>query len=109
MYQEREKYTEETNRTGIPDSLLQRAEEKSGVSFHDVRVHYNASEPKRVGALAYTQGSNIYISPGQEEHLSHELGHVVQQKLGMVKPTTEINGLPVNDDEELEKEADLFL
>lgn len=107
MYQEEQK--EQQNLTGIPDSLLRRAETKAGMSLADVRVHYNASEPAKVGALAYTQGTDVFVGPGQERYLPHELGHVVQQKLGRVVPTTEINGLPVNDDEKLEKEADEFL
>lgn len=47
------------------------------------------------------------MGPEQEKHLPHELGHVVQQKKGMVSPTTHINGLAVNDEPALEREADL--
>ena len=36
----------------------------------------------------------------------HELVHVVQQKQGIVKPTMTINGVGVNNDTALEKEAD---
>lgn len=107
MYQEKEK--EQQNLTGIPDALLKQAETKAGISLADVRVHYNASEPAKVDALAYTKGSDVFVGPGQERYLPHELGHVVQQKLGRVKPTTEVNGQPVNDDARLEKEADEFL
>ena len=79
------------------------------MSFADVRVHYNSSKPGEVGALAYTQGSQIYVGPGQEQHLPHELGHVVQQKEGRVRATTIVNGYQVNDDPVLEREADRFL
>ena len=42
----------------------------------------------------------------REKHLPHELGHVVQQKEGRVKPTKQLKGkLAVNDDLGLEKEA----
>ncbi len=99
----------EVNRTGIPDGLLRRAQEKAGMSLSDVRVQYNSPMPSRVGALAYTQGSQIYVAPGQERHLPHELGHVVQQKKGRVMPTMTVNGFPVNDDQRLEEEADRFL
>lgn len=51
----------------------------------------------KIGTLAYTQIPQVHIGPGQERHLRHELGHVVQQKQGIVRPTTWINGLPVND------------
>ena len=36
-------------------------------------------------ARAYTQGSEIYMAPGQERHLAHEAWHVVQQKQGRVQ------------------------
>lgn len=109
MYQEEEKHMEEKNRTGISDVLLQRAEKQAGMSLADVRVHYNSGKPAEVGALAYTQGTHIYIGPGQERHLPHELGHVVQQKEGKVQATTIVNGYQVNDDPVLEREADRFL
>lgn len=96
------------NTTGIPDSLKARAEAKTNLSLDDVRVHYNSSKPMQLRALAYTQGNHVYIGPGQEKHLSHELGHVVQQKLGMVRPTGSINGMPFNDEKRLEEAADEF-
>ena len=43
---------------------------------------------------------------GCQELLGHELTHVVQQSEGRVKPTTEVMGMPVNDDPSLEAEAD---
>ena len=97
------------NKTGVPDALLQRAEEKSKMPLRDVRVHYNSSKPAVMQALAYTKGSEIYIAPGQERHLVHELGHVVQQKEGRVRATAAVNGEAVNDEWELEREADAFL
>ena len=45
------------------------------------------------------------MGPGQERHLTHELTHVAQQKQGIVRPTTYINGLPVNDSPALERSA----
>lgn len=107
MFEEQEKSRE--NRTGIPNSLLRRAEEKSGYSFEDVRVHYHSPKPAAMGAYAYTQGSQIYVGPGQEQHLPHELGHVLQQKQGRVRPTSTVLGQPLNDDTRLEREADGFL
>lgn len=97
------------NRTGIPDAVKTRAEEKAGISLDDVRVHYNSEKPAQLAALAYTQGSDVYIGPGQERYLGHELGHVVQQKEGRVRPNTSVDGRPVNDDAGLEREADGFL
>ena len=84
------------------------AEDLSGFAMDDVRVHYNSPEPATVQALAYTQGTDIYVAPGQEQHLPHEAWHVAQQMAGRVEPTTEVSGLPVNDCIELEHEADVM-
>lgn len=83
------------NRTGLPDNLKAGIENLSGYSMDDVRVHYGSSKPAAVQAYAYTQGTDIYVAPGQERHLPHEAWHVAQQMAGRVAPTTEINGMPV--------------
>ncbi|GHV01496.1 hypothetical protein AGMMS49521_1870 [Campylobacterota bacterium] len=57
-------------------------------------------------AKAYAQGRDIFIAPGQEHHLPHEAWHVVQQMQGRVKPTAIVNGVELNDDAELEREAE---
>ena len=82
--------------------------------FSHVRVHPSSAKAPEVGALAYTQGSDIHFAPGQfspqsssgKSLLGHELTHVVQQQEGRVTPTTEVGGMPVNDDPSLEQEAD---
>ncbi len=74
----------------------------------DVSVHYNSRRPAQIGALAYTQGSDIHIGPGQERHLPHESWHVVQQKQGRVRPTLQAKGLEINDERGLEREADVM-
>ena len=94
------------NRTGLPDNLKSGIENLSGLSMDDVRVHYNSPKPAQLHALAYTQGTDIHVAPGQEKHLGHEAWHVVQQKQGRVQPTMQLQGVSVNDDEGLEKEAD---
>ena len=96
------------NNTGMPDNLKAGIESLSGFSMDDVRVHYNSSKPATVQALAYTQGTDIHVAPGQEKHLPHEAWHVAQQMAGRVSPTTNINGLPVNDNAALEHEADVM-
>lgn len=96
------------NHTGIPDSLKSKVEKKSGMPLDDVKVHYNSNKPAAVQAYAYTQGNQVYVAPGQAHHLSHELGHVVQQKQGRVKPTGYIGGQPLNDSSALEREADSY-
>ncbi len=79
--------TKRENNTGMPDNLKFGVENLSGIDMSDVRVHYNSSKPAEVGALAYTQGTNIHVAPGQERHLSHEAWHVVHQMQGRVRPT----------------------
>lgn len=96
------------NETGMSDNLKAGIEDLSGFAMDDVRVHYNSPEPATVQALAYTQGTDIYVAPGQEQHLPHEAWHVAQQMAGRVEPTTEVSGLPVNDCVELEHEADVM-
>ena len=96
------------NNTGMPDNLKAGIESLSGFSMDDVRVHYNSSKPATVQALAYTQGTDIHVAPGQEKHLPHEAWHVAQQMAGRVSPTTNINGMPVNDNATLEHEADVM-
>jgi|GEM_PF-3407504 len=96
-----------SNKTGMPDNLKSGLETLSNIDLSDVRVHHNSDKPTKVGALAYTQGSNIYISQGAEKYLPHEGWHVVQQKQGRVKPTLQMKGgININDDKSLEKEAD---
>jgi len=87
------------NNTGLPDNLKSGIESLSGMSLDNVKVHYNSSQPAQLNALAYAQGTNIHISPGQEQHLPHEAWHVVQQAQGRVQPTMQIkDGAPVKDD-----------
>ena len=97
------------NRTGLPDGLKAGVESLSGLSMDHVRVHYNSAQPAQLNALAYAQGSDIHLAPGQEQHLPHEAWHVVQQAQGRVQPTLQMkDGVPVNDDVGLEREADVM-
>ncbi len=96
------------NKTGLPDNIKSGIENLSGVDISDTKVHYNSSKPAQLGAHAYAQGTDIHVASGQEKHLAHEAWHVVQQKQGRVKPTTTVNGSPVNDNKNLEKEADVM-
>lgn len=96
------------NKTGLPDNVKTGMETISGMSLDHVKVHYNSVKPAAVQAHAYAQGSDIYLGPGQEKHLAHELGHVVQQAQGRVAPTTSVAGMAVNDNPALEHEADVM-
>jgi hypothetical protein len=97
------------NNTGLPDPLKEGVEALSGFSMDDVKVHYNSDKPAQLQALAYAQGTDIHVGPGQEQHLPHEAWHVAQQKQGRVQATTQFKGgVPVNDNPGLEKEADVM-
>ena len=99
--------------TGMPMQLKAGIESMSGMDMSDVKVHYNSDKPIQMQALAYAQGTDIHIGPGQEQHLPHEAWHVVQQKQGRVQATTQLKedgsqGVPLNDDAGLEQEADVM-
>ena len=102
--------------TGMPVEVQAKMEKSFGTDFSNVKVHPNSSKASDIGAQAYAQGSDIHMAPGKydpnsqsgQELLGHELTHVVQQREGRVKATTQAKGIPVNDDQGLEKEADNF-
>ncbi len=104
---QREEQPAKPNNTGLPDKLKNGIESLSGMSMDNVRVHYNSSQPAQLNALAYAQGTDIHVGPGQEKHLPHEAWHVVQQKQGRVRATVQMKGIIINDDSSLEKESDI--
>ncbi len=76
-----------------------------------VVVQPNSSAPAKVNALATTQWENgkivIKTVPGQDRLVIHEFGHAIKLMQGLVvEPTIEVNGVPVNDEQELETQAD---
>jgi hypothetical protein len=111
-----QKKVQKENKTQMPDALKTGMETSFNRDFSHVRVHTNSSKAPEVGALAYTQGSDVHFAPGQfrpnssqgRQLIGHELAHVVQQGDGRVSPTTQVNGMPVNDNPSLEKEADIL-
>jgi len=107
-FQLQQEYTQQDNRTGMPDQLKAGVESLSGVDLSDVQVHRNSNKPARLNALAYAQGSDIHLGPGQDQHLPHEAWHVAQQRQGRVKPTMQMAGEQINNDVGLEKEADVM-
>jgi hypothetical protein len=97
-------------RAALPAQLRAGIEGLSGLSMAHVQVHHGSTEPVRLGAVAFAQGSDIHLAPGQDHHLAHEAWHVVQQAQGRVRPTRAwAGGLPVNDDTGLEREADMLI
>lgn len=102
------------NNTGIPDDVKTKMEGAFNTDFSNVRVHKSSSIAPKVGAIAFTQGSDIHFSPGQynpsstsgQKVLGHELTHVIQQRENKVKKTGSIGGFALNDSPFLEKQAD---
>jgi Domain of unknown function (DUF4157) len=93
-------------RNALPETLQAGLQSLSGMNLSQVQVHYNSSKPAQLQALAYAQGNEIHLAPGQEQHLPHEAWHLVQQRQGRVKATGEAGGVAINDNPGLEREAD---
>lgn len=96
----------------LPDAVRGKMEAALGADFSGVRVHVG-SQAERIGAIAFTVGSDIYFAPGRyqpdtiqgQQLLGHELAHVVQQRAGRVRNPLR-SGLAVVQDRALEAEAD---
>lgn len=98
--------SETKSHNGLPPGLRTGLEALSGMDLSRIRVHRNSSEPARLNALAYTRGQNIHLGPGQEKYLPHEGWHAVQQMQGRVNPIFRVGNVDINDDRNLESEAD---
>ena len=96
----------------LPEMVRGKMEAALGADFSSVRVHVGP-QAERIGAIAFTVGSDIYFAPGRyqpdtlqgQQLLGHELAHVVQQRAGRVRNPLG-NGLAVVQDHALEAEAD---
>ena len=99
---------QEGGRSDLPGAIVEAGLRDHGEDLSDVAVHRNSAVPEEVGALATAQGDAIHLGPGagSPEILKHEVGHVIQQRKGRVQATTEVAGVPVNDDPGLERDAD---
>ena len=102
-----------SSNSDLSPKVQMKMENAFGQDFSNVNIHKDSKSATDVGALAYAQGNDVHFAPGQfkpntqagQELIGHELTHVIQQREGRVKPTTQAKGLPVNDDKGLEKEA----
>jgi hypothetical protein len=96
----------------LPDAVRGKMEAALGADFSNVRVHVGP-QADRIGAIAFTLGSDIYFAPGRyqpdtvhgQQLLGHELAHVVQQRQGRVRNPMG-SGVAVVQDGALEAEAD---
>ncbi|MCG8606212.1 DUF4157 domain-containing protein, partial [bacterium] len=96
----------------LPEEVKSKMETALGADFSKVRIHVGQQAPS-IGALAYTQGSDIYFAPGQynpktyygQQLLGHELTHVLQQRSGRVHNPFG-SGVAVVQDPSMEAEAE---
>ena len=96
----------------LPEAVRGKMEAALGADFSSVRVHVG-QQAERIGAIAFTIGSDIYFAPGRyqpetiqgQQLLGHELAHVVQQRQGRVRNPLGA-GIAVVQDRALEAEAD---
>jgi GNAT superfamily N-acetyltransferase len=96
----------------LPEMVRGKMEAALGADFSSVRVHVGP-QAERIGAIAFTIGSDIYFAPGRyqpdtlhgQQLLGHELAHVVQQRAGRVRNPIG-SELAVVQDHALEAEAD---
>ncbi len=96
----------------MPEAVRGKMEAALGADFSGVRVHVG-TQAERIGAIAFTLGSDIYFAPGRfqpdtphgQQLLGHELAHVVQQRQGRVRNPVG-SGIAVVQDHALEAEAD---
>lgn len=99
---------------GLPIALSNQIKTLLGVDPAQAVIHKNSSKAAEIGALAFVQGHEIHFAPGKfnpntregKELIGHEFTHYKQQLQGLVQPTSEIAGMPLNDDAGLEGEAD---
>ena len=76
----------------MPATVQSKMEAAFGSDFSNVKIH-ESPQVAKLGAVAYTQGENIFFAPGKfqpnsqngQALLGHELAHVVQQRAGKVK------------------------
>lgn len=100
----------------LPRPLRAGLERALSADFSDVRVRTESARAREWNALAFAQGSEIHVAPGQwapqtakgRELLGHELGHVLQQRAGRVGTTGYLAGERLNHDPALEREADAY-
>ncbi|MCS4435569.1 DUF4157 domain-containing protein [Aquiflexum gelatinilyticum] len=97
----------------IPKNLQNNLEKGLGEDFSQVDIVKDSVETSRFQALAFTRGETIHFAPNRfnpeseegKNLIGHEFTHVKQQREGMVNPTKNIFGSPINDQNHLESQA----
>ncbi len=89
-------------------------ESSFNTNFSNINIKKDSQQATDTDALAFTQGNNVHFAPEQlkpetkkgQELIGHEFAHVVQQREGKVKANKQIDKFPINDNKDLEKQAD---
>ena len=97
----------------LPSDLRSKMERSFKTSLGGVRLREDPSAMD-LDALAYTRGADITVAPGHyqphsgsgQRLIAHEMVHVLQQRADRVPSPPPEDGLPVNEDRSLEREAD---
>ncbi len=100
--------------SSIPKNVMNKMESSFNTDFTNVNIKKDSQQAIDIGALAFTQGNSVHFAPGQfkpetkkgQELIGHEFAHVVQQREGKVKANKQIGKFPINDNKNLEKQAD---
>ncbi len=101
----------------LPEDLQENMENSFGQDFTNVHIQKHSQVAVDLNARAFTKGDLVHFAPGEfnpdsvkgQNLIGHEFTHVAQQRNGVVKPTSRTGkGLILNDDKELEREADIF-
>lgn len=98
----------------MPEAIQRKMESLFKTSFADVRIHVGP-QAGSIGALAITQGPDIYFATGQynpatpqgQRLLGQQLAHVVQQRTGRARNPFG-SGMAVVTDPLLESEAEMM-
>jgi len=92
----------------VPVSLRRKAEPILGRDLSTIRIRYHADLPKELGVPALAFRHVILQQDDAPQDTLHELAHIVQNAGGRVRQTGIYDGLPVCQDERLEREAERF-
>ncbi len=98
----------------IPKNVMNKMESSFNSNFSNINIKKDSQQATDVGALAFTQGDSVHFAPGQfkpetkkgQELIGHEFAHVVQQREGKERANKQIGRFPINDNKDLEKQAD---
>lgn len=97
---------QKTPSTKLPSKIIDNFSQKGYDEIKDARLHLDNTSTRATNSIAYTYGNDIFVQnsyANNEDVLSHEAGHVIQQMRVGVSPSSSSN--IINADEALENQA----